>query len=123
MAKRSARILAVDDDRTMLNLIREVLSKEKFHITTAGGGKEGMKVLDRSRFDLILLDIDMPDVSGFDVLRHIRSRSSDVKVVMVTGLNDLENGVRAMESGANGYITKPFNVKDFVSEVRRVLEL
>ncbi|HEY4643548.1 MAG TPA: response regulator [Bacteroidota bacterium] len=123
MTKRSARILAVDDDRTMLNLIREVLSKEKFHITTVEGGKEGMKVLNRSRFDLILLDIDMPDVNGFDVLRHIRSRSSDVKVVMVTGLNDLESGVRAMESGANGYITKPFNVKDFVSEVRRVLEL
>ena len=64
----------------------------------------------------------MPEVSGFEVLRHIRSRSSDVKVIMVTGLDDLEHGIQAMESGANGYITKPFGVGDFIHEVKRILE-
>ncbi|MFQ5797348.1 MAG: response regulator [Bacteroidota bacterium] len=122
MTKRTARILAVDDDPAMLRMIRELLGKEKFSVTTADGGREGMKRFNRTPFDLVLLDIDMPEVSGFEVLTHIRPRSPDVKVIMVTGLDDLKHGMRAMESGANGYITKPFNIQDFVDEVKRVLE-
>ncbi len=106
----------------MLQVIREILEKERFRVKTAVGGREGMEAFQHGTFDLILLDIDMPTVSGFDVLTHIRSRSPDVKVIMVTGLDDLELAMQAMESGANGYITKPFNKRDFVDEVKRVLE-
>lgn len=122
MSKRAARILAVDDDPVMLQLIREILAREKFRVTTVSGGQAGMKAFNRKAFDLVLLDIDMPDISGLEVLTHIRSHSRDVKVIMVTGLDDLEHGMRAMDSGANGYITKPFNAQDFVGEVKRVLE-
>ncbi len=106
----------------MLSIIRELLQREKFDVTTANGGQEGMNAFNRTSFDLVLLDIDMPEVSGFEVLRHIRSRSYDVKVIMVTGLDDLEHGIQAMGSGANGYITKPFGVGDFIHEVKRILE-
>ncbi len=117
-----ARILAIDDDGAMLSIIRKLLEREKFDVTTANGGQEGMNAFNRTSFDLVLLDIDMPEVSGFEVLRHIRSRSSDVKVIMVTGLDDLEHGIQSMDSGANGYITKPFGVGDFIHEVKRILE-
>lgn len=122
MGKRVTRVLVVDDDPTMLTVIREVLAREKFSVSTARGGREGIKSFNQSPFDLVLLDIDMPEISGFEVLTHIRSHSPDVKVIMVTGLDDLEHGMRAVESGANGYITKPFNAQDFVYEVKRVLE-
>ncbi|WP_313953692.1 EAL domain-containing protein [Accumulibacter sp.] len=127
--------LIVDDDHVMRMLERETLTQFEFEVREASSGEEAIELLSEPAPDLVLLDVDMPGVDGFEVCRRIRHRWSmtEVPVIMVTGMDDLESINRAYQSGANDFIAKPINwpvlghraryVLRSAQEARQLLEL
>ena len=119
-APRRRRILVVDDEPRMIHFIRLNLEHDGFEVFEA---TTGLKALDQFRDqlpDLILLDVMMPDIDGFETLRLIRE-ISNVPVIMLTAKGEEEDRVRGLELGADDYITKPFSPRELVSRVRAVL--
>lgn len=119
-AFRRRRILVVDDEPRMIHFIRLNLEHDGFEVYEA---TSGLKTLDQFRDqlpDLILLDVMMPDIDGFETLRLIRE-ISNVPVIMLTAKGDEEDRVRGLELGADDYVTKPFSPRELVSRVRAVL--
>jgi len=117
---RKYRILVVDDERRMVGFIRLNLEQDGFEVIEAYNGNEALERLRDSLPDLILLDVMMPDIDGFEVLRMIRE-ISQVPVIMLTAKGEEDDKVKGLELGADDYITKPFSPRELVSRVKAVL--
>jgi two-component system KDP operon response regulator KdpE len=120
MSRNRRRILVVDDEPRMIHFIRLNLEHDGFEVYEAPSGSLALEQLRDQMPDLILLDIMMPDLDGFETLRLIRDLSS-VPVIMLTAKGEEEDKVRGLELGADDYITKPFSPRELVSRVRAVL--
>ncbi|HKH76730.1 MAG TPA: response regulator, partial [Rubrobacteraceae bacterium] len=103
-------VLLVDDDAALLEVMSIVLSSEGYRVLTASDGAEAMREVERESLDLVILDIMLPKVSGFEVLKKIREKT-DVPVVMLTAKSQSVDKVVGLELGADDYITKPFDTK------------
>ncbi|MFH1446177.1 MAG: response regulator transcription factor [Chloroflexota bacterium] len=117
---RKYRILVVDDEKRMVGFIRLNLEHDGFEVIEAFNGAQAIERLRESLPDLILLDIMMPDLDGFEVLRMVREASA-VPVIMLTAKGEENDKVRGLELGADDYVTKPFSPRELVSRVRAVL--
>ena len=117
---RDRRILVVDDEERMVRFIRLNLEHDGFQVIEAYRGAQAIDRLRSTLPDLILLDVMLPDLDGFEVLRIIRENSS-VPVIMLTAKGEEEDRVRGLELGADDYVTKPFSPRELVSRVRAVL--
>jgi DNA-binding NtrC family response regulator len=117
MEVQRPRLLVVDDDRAILSLIGSVGLSEGFEVATTDDSADALRQLLKRPADLVLLDLRMPGVSGFDVLRSIRDVSSQCKVVLMTAFGTIENAVEAVKRGASDYLTKPFDL----SRLRQLL--
>lgn len=117
---RKYRILVVDDERRMVGFIRLNLEQDGFEVIEAFNGTEALERLRDSLPDLILLDVMMPDIDGFEVLRMIRE-ISQVPVIMLTAKGEEDDKVKGLELGADDYVTKPFSPRELVSRVKAVL--
>ena len=117
---RKYRILVVDDERRMVGFIRLNLEQDGFEVIEAYNGSEALERLRDSLPDLILLDVMMPDIDGFVVLRTIRE-ISQVPVIMLTAKSEENDKVKGLELGADDYVTKPFSPRELVSRVKAVL--
>ncbi len=113
------RVLVVDDEERMVRFIRMNLEHDGFQVMEAFNGKQAIDKL-RDTPDLVLLDVMMPDIDGFEVLETIREVSS-VPVIMLTARGEEDDRVRGLELGADDYITKPFSPRELVSRVKAVL--
>jgi putative two-component system response regulator len=122
---RSFKILAVDDEPQNLRLIKEILSSVRCEVFTASDGKEGYEKALQLDPDLVLLDIIMPGMDGYQLCQHLKNdeRTRLIPVIMVTALQDLEDKIRGIEAGADDFLNKPFNVAEFVARVRASLRL
>jgi two-component system, OmpR family, phosphate regulon sensor histidine kinase PhoR len=113
--KRSAtmqfkpKILVIDDEKVIREGCREALSPEGFEVIQAENGDLGLKMIEESHFDIILLDLMMPGLSGFDVLSHVKALHPDTSIVVITGYATIENSIEAMKKGAFDFIPKPFS--------------
>jgi UDP-3-O-[3-hydroxymyristoyl] N-acetylglucosamine deacetylase len=106
----SARtILVVDDDVAILETTSMALTDEGYDVALASSGAEALQRLESRAFDLVVLDLGLPDRPGLDLLRDIRARWPATAVVVVTGLSDTQTAVKAMSMGAREYLTKPVN--------------
>jgi two-component system response regulator VicR len=114
------RILIVDDNRPLVIGAERVLRKEGFEVLTAFDGFEGLQKAEKWNPDLILLDILMPRLDGFQVLESVR-KYSNVPVLIFTGAYDESNASDVMALGANGYLTKPFLIHDLVDCIREMV--
>jgi two-component system KDP operon response regulator KdpE len=114
------RILIVDDEKRMVRFIRLNLEHDGFQVISAYNGKEALDQVRNALPDLILLDVMMPDIDGFQVLEKIREFSS-VPVIMLTAKGEEDDRVRGLELGADDYVTKPFSPRELVSRVRAVM--
>jgi len=118
------RILVVDDQPEILDITATVLSSAGYEVSTVGSGGEALTRVGREIFDLVLLDINMPEMDGWETLRLLcadeQPRSLPVMMFSVKG--ELTDKVRSLQEGASGYITKPFVVDDLIARVRRVLD-
>ena len=119
-APRRRRILVVDDEPRMIHFIRLNLEHDGFEVFEATSGLKALEQFRDQLPDLILLDVMMPDIDGFETLRLIRE-ISNVPVIMLTAKGEEEDRVRGLELGADDYITKPFSPRELVSRVRAVL--
>lgn len=117
---KGRRILVVDDEERMVRFIRLNLEHDGFQVIEAFNGMQAIEQVRSKLPDLVLLDIMMPDVDGFEVLRIIREVSS-VPVIMLTAKGEEDDRVRGLELGADDYVTKPFSPRELVSRVRAVL--
>jgi len=114
------RILVVDDEERMVRFIRMNLEHDGFQVSEAFNGKQAIQKLRDVTPDLILLDVMMPDLDGFEVLETIRE-GSNVPVIMLTAKGEEDDRVRGLELGADDYITKPFSPREMVSRVKAVI--
>ncbi|MCB9614157.1 MAG: response regulator [Sandaracinus sp.] len=117
-----ARILVVDDEEVIREVIADFLSMEDFAVQTAANGREAIAELDRGRFDLVLSDLKMPHVGGLELLEEMQRRQLKTKAVIMTGFGTIETAIEAMKRGAHDYILKPFRVEEVVLTVRRAIE-
>ena len=120
MATQAPRILLVDDEQSVQTLLSYPLRKEGYEVVSALDGQEALDRLRETAFDLVVLDLMLPRVDGFEVCRQVRSRSS-VPIIMLTAKADEIDKVLGLELGADDYITKPFSVREFHSRVKAVL--
>ncbi|TYP58819.1 response regulator transcription factor [Thermosediminibacter litoriperuensis] len=114
------RILVVDDEVKLLNLIKNYLEKEGFDVTIADSGGEALKLLETQKFDLAVLDIMMPEVTGFDILRNIREKIK-IPVIFLTARAEEQDKLLGLELGGDDYITKPFSLRELAARIRAVL--
>jgi DNA-binding response OmpR family regulator len=114
------RVLIVDDEPRMVRFIRLNLEHDGFDVVEAPSGMEALNQLRTALPDIILLDVMLPDLDGFETLRMIREFSA-VPIIMVTAKGDEDDRVRGLERGADDYITKPFSPRELVSRIRAVL--
>jgi DNA-binding response OmpR family regulator len=114
------RILLVDDEVAVQKLLTYPLRKEGYDVVPALDGREALERLRDGSFDLVVLDVMLPKLDGFDVCRQIRSRST-VPIIMLTAKTEESDKVLGLELGADDYITKPFSVREFRSRVKAVL--
>lgn len=118
------RILVVDDDENILNLEKTILEQKGFDVTSAAGGAQALTILAEQTFDLILLDVMMPEVDGFTVCRKIKedARLKDIPVIFLTAKGGGEALAEGFESGAVMYINKPFTANKLLTIVNTMLD-
>lgn len=122
---RQGTILVVDDVVPNIQLLTAYLSSVGYQVVSARDGQEALEKVGSSRPDLVLLDVMMPKVNGFEVCQRLKKDklSSFIPVIMVTGLNEVEHKVRAMESGADDFVSKPFNRLELLTRVKSLLRI
>jgi CheY-like chemotaxis protein len=116
------RILVVDDDASILRLVATILRRERYHVDTAGGGKEALSKIDLTQYDVIVLDLMMPEVSGLDVLRILDARVPQIKcVVLLSAASPLEIASKLTPS-VFAAMRKPFDNAELIAAVRGCIE-
>ncbi len=120
MAEKN-RILVVDDEDALRTVLSAELEGEGYRVASAGDGAEAINILRGQTFDLILLDIKMPNVDGFEVLKFVKESQPATKVIMLTGFADLKNAIESKKLGAEDFVSKPYDLVDLLTTVERVL--
>src|ERR1700733_6126539 len=120
LGMNGSRILVVDDEPQMRRVLRSTLSALGFVVADAESGEAAIQRLHDDKFDLILLDINMPGLSGLETCRAVRSKS-DVSIIMLTVRDRSLDKIEALDAGADGYVTKPFDVNELLARIRATL--
>lgn len=113
-------ILTVEDDSAISNLIYMTLTSEGYNCTVASDGEEGMEALDFGNWDLVLLDLMLPKISGYELLERIR-RESRTPVIIISAMNQVADRIRGLKMGADDYICKPFQIGEMLARVESLL--
>jgi two-component system KDP operon response regulator KdpE len=116
----TSRILVVDDEPQLHSALRATLSALGFVVADAATGEAALEKLREERFDLVLLDVNMPGLSGLETCRAVRAKS-DMGIVMLTVRDRAEDKIAALDAGADGYVTKPFDVNELLARIRATL--
>jgi len=116
------KILVVDDEKVIRNGCCEVLTQEGYETILAEDGELGLKMIEKVHFDVILLDLMMPGLSGFDVLSHVKELHPDTSIIVITGYATVENSIEAMKKGAFDFIPKPFSPDQLRVVVSKAIE-
>ncbi|RCW41905.1 response regulator transcription factor [Paenibacillus prosopidis] len=114
-------IVVVDDDDKIISLLRRSLAFEGYEVTTASNGMEGLKVLLTTEPDLLILDVMMPQVDGWEVCRRVREGGSTVPIMMLTAKDDVIDRVKGLDLGADDYLVKPFALEELLARARALL--
>ena len=120
--RKPTRLLVVDDDLAVREVMAEGLQMAGYSVTAAGNAAEALQQIEKSAFDLVLTDIEMPGGSGTELLRVVRDRYPELDVIMITAVVDIDVALRAIRNGASDYLTKPFNLEQVKITVERTLE-
>jgi DNA-binding response OmpR family regulator len=113
-----ANILIVDDEPGIVALLQEQLSADGFHTAVAAAGRDALAMADTGDYDLLVLDLGLPDTDGLTVLSELRARGRDIPVVILTARGDVNATVAGLEAGADDYIAKPFRIDELLARVK-----
>jgi two-component system response regulator AtoC len=116
------RLLLIDDEDTIRTLLANELAAHGYEVEEAASGQAGLEKIAGARFDLVVLDIRMPEMDGLEVLKNIRAQNVALKVVMLTGVDELKIARDSLQLGANDFMTKPFELKNLIACISRVLK-
>ncbi|HTY11918.1 MAG TPA: sigma-54 dependent transcriptional regulator [Bacteroidota bacterium] len=120
--KTAASILVVDDEQGFREMLSTILESQGYSSQTASNGVEAINAVQTSQFDLVLLDVKMPNVDGIEVLHFIKENFVDTQVIMLTGVDDVRIAVECMKLGASHYLTKPYSADELIALIVRALE-
>src|SRR5262245_53137518 len=125
MKPASPRILAVDDNKQNLDLLTKALTAAQYEVITATDGPSALNLIASAAADLVLLDVMMPGMSGYEVCERIRANESTrlLPVVMLTALHDVSHRIRGIAAGADDFLTKPFNREELLTRVKSLLRI
>src|SRR3989339_934214 len=120
-----AKILIVDDDNQIITFIKFILEKNSYSVVTANSGLQGLEVIHKEKPDLVLLDVMMPGLDGYEVCRRIKTNpeTEHTPVIMLTALGMGEDFEKAVENGANWYIVKPFKPQHLLQRIEFLLKI
>ena len=121
MSPLQIKVLVVDDEPGMRRVLHTTLSSLDFHVAEAAGADEALCLVRRHRFDVVLLDINMPGVGGIEACRALRRLSTRLPILMLTVRDCAEDKIEALNAGADDYITKPFHVGELIARIRAAL--
>ncbi|MBU0518224.1 sigma-54 dependent transcriptional regulator [bacterium] len=119
----TTRLLIADDDQEILTLLEDILESEGYQITTVKWGKAAYSALQNEHFNLLLTDLQMPDISGFQLLEMMAQEQPDLPILVITGSTSTQDAVQAIKKGALDFIEKPFDVKAILHTVKKALEV
>lgn len=120
--RREAVVLVVEDDDAMRELLVEELAEAGFEVASAGGGRAGIEHALRDSVDLVITDLRMPDLDGFDLIRDLKASSSSPHIIMITAFGSIETAIKAVKLGAHDYITKPFEIEELILAADKALK-
>ncbi|CUT02332.1 sigma-54-dependent transcriptional regulator [Candidatus Chrysopegis kryptomonas] len=115
------RVLVVDDEEALRYLLSTELAAEGYEVETAGDGDEAIETIKQKDYDVVLLDIKMPRVDGFEVLKFIKQNKPEIKVIMLTAYADVKNAIEALKLGASDFVSKPYDLEDILTSINRAL--
>lgn len=115
------KILIVEDDVGLSKMVRDWLTFEHHMVETANNGRDGLERLQVYEYDLVILDWELPEMTGVEILRELRGRGSMTPVLMLTGKSSVNDKEEGLDAGADDYLTKPFHMKELSARVRSVL--
>jgi DNA-binding NtrC family response regulator len=115
-------ILVVDDDAEVRKTLSSILSKEGYSVETVENGKQAIRASEKSRFDIALIDIKLPDMEGTELLHRLKEDQPHMAKIVITGFPTLENAMETVNEGADGYILKPFDVEKLLEMIRKHLK-
>jgi len=118
---KKIEILIIEDDPVITEFLKTGLRYEGYQVSVSSMGKEGQEMIRQGIFDLVILDIMLPDIDGFDVCRRVRSYGSDIPILMLTVKKEVSDRIKGLDSGADDYLTKPFNFDEFLARIRALL--
>lgn len=121
MEENKMKILLVEDEEKLLETIKEGLVHSGYAVDTALDGEEGSFMAFTNDYDLIILDINLPQKDGFEILKEVRARDREVNIIMLTALSDIDDRVRGFDLGANDYVLKPFHFEELKARIRSLL--
>ena len=116
------RVLVVDDEASIVDAVATALRYEGFEVLEALGGRAGLALAQSEQPDLIVLDVMLPDVDGFEVARRVRADGLAIPILFLTARDALDDKVEGFSSGADDYVTKPFSLAEIVMRVRAILQ-
>ncbi|RKY71340.1 MAG: hypothetical protein DRP97_02220 [Candidatus Latescibacterota bacterium] len=121
--RRPGHILIVDDDPTLLDMVRTFLTDEGYKTSTCKNGAEALERIASGGLDLVILDLKLPDVDGYEICKKVRQHpdTENLPIIMLTGYTTVEDKIRGIEGGADDYITKPFNLSELKARIEMVL--
>ena len=117
-----ARILVIDDDENITKVVAAILRDKGYSVDIAGSGNEAIKKTQKNHYDLMLIDIRLPDMEGTELLTKIRDTTPKIRKIIVTGYPTLNNAITAVNKGADAYVMKPFDVEKVLETVKEQLE-
>ncbi len=123
MEKKDFRILIIDDDGIVRDVVAGILSKEGYTVSSAVDGLEGIKALKQSEYNLVITDLRMPGADGLEVLKAAKKLNPEAAVVIFTAYGTLDNAIEAIEFGAYDYITKPFKLQEIIIVVENAFRM
>ena len=121
MPENLYNILIIDDDTNEDAILQTVLEKEGYLVEMVFEGKIGLKHFNFKKYNLVILDVLLPDMSGFDVCREIRNTNPMVPIMFLTALDDLENKIKGFDVGADDYLVKPFEIPELLARIKSLL--
>ena len=121
MSTTKPHLLVVEDEAKVALFIRKGLETQSFSVTVAANGREGKRLIGAERFDLVILDVNLPGISGLELAQYIRTRNAHLPILMLTALDSTTDKLLGFEAGADDYLAKPFDFLELVARVRALL--
>ncbi len=115
------RILIIEDEINIADALKRALAEQHYSVDVAGTGEAGMELAEVNDYDLLILDIMLPDINGWEVCKELRKNKFTTPILMLTALDTIENKIRGLDVGADDYLTKPFDLGELLARVRSLM--